>query len=55
MVLPYSSPVTNALSVSVPLVRLDDAHRELILATLVRAAERVTDSWRVALSDIRRT
>ncbi|MCG5211786.1 IclR family transcriptional regulator [Streptosporangium sp. KLBMP 9127] len=42
VVLPYSSPVTDALSVSVPLVRLDDAHRELILATLVRAAERVT-------------
>jgi DNA-binding IclR family transcriptional regulator len=40
--LTHSQPVTDALSVSVPLARLDDASRERILTALLQAADRVT-------------
>ncbi|GLW08499.1 IclR family transcriptional regulator [Microtetraspora sp. NBRC 13810] len=44
--LPYRRPVTDALSVSVPLARLDDAHRARIVAALMRAAHRITELLR---------
>jgi DNA-binding IclR family transcriptional regulator len=44
--LPYASPVTDAISASVPLVRLDAAHHEQIVATLMRAARQITDMVR---------
>ncbi|WP_326820815.1 IclR family transcriptional regulator [Streptosporangium sp. NBC_01639] len=44
--LPYRLPVTDAISASIPLVRLDEAHQEHIVATLVRAARQITDLLR---------
>lgn len=43
VVLTYNTPVTDALSCSVPLARLDEAHSEQIVATLVQASNRITD------------
>jgi DNA-binding IclR family transcriptional regulator len=44
--LPYRLPVTDAISASVPLARLDEAHQEHIVATLVRAARQLTELLR---------
>ncbi|WP_433254049.1 IclR family transcriptional regulator [Streptosporangium sp. CA-135522] len=44
--LPYRVPVTDAISASVPLARLDEAHREHIVATLVQAARQITELLR---------
>ncbi|GAA5054043.1 DNA-binding IclR family transcriptional regulator [Thermocatellispora tengchongensis] len=44
--LPYREPVTDALSVSVPLARLDEAHEERIVAALLRGGRRITDLLR---------
>lgn len=41
--LTYNDPVTDALSCSVPLARLDAAHSEHIVDTLFDAARRITD------------
>ncbi len=43
VVLPYTNPVTDALSCSVPLARLDDDHGEKIVNTLLNASHRITD------------
>ncbi|GAB1818928.1 IclR family transcriptional regulator [Herbidospora sp. RD11066] len=44
--LPYTFPVTDALSVSVPVVRLDDDHAAQIVAALSNAAHRIGDLLR---------
>ncbi|WP_046468831.1 IclR family transcriptional regulator [Allosalinactinospora lopnorensis] len=41
--LAYNDPVTDALSCSVPLARLDEPHSERIVNTLLDAAHRITD------------
>ncbi|GAA3509479.1 DNA-binding IclR family transcriptional regulator [Streptosporangium album] len=44
--LPYRLPVTDAISASIPLVRLDEAHQGHIVAALVQAARQITDLLR---------
>ncbi|MCT9932861.1 IclR family transcriptional regulator [Planotetraspora sp. A-T 1434] len=44
--LPYGMPVTDALSVSIPLARLDETHQKHIVDTLFDAARRITDLLR---------
>lgn len=43
VVLTYNDPVTDALSCSVPLARLNDEHSEQIVKALFAAARRITD------------
>ncbi|QVQ50267.1 IclR family transcriptional regulator [Spiractinospora alimapuensis] len=43
VVLTYNDPVTDALSCSVPLARLNDAHGEQIVHALLAASRRITD------------
>ncbi|MBB4935236.1 DNA-binding IclR family transcriptional regulator [Lipingzhangella halophila] len=43
VVLGYNDPVTDALSCSVPLARLDEQHGEKIVNTLLDASRRITD------------
>lgn len=44
VVIPYNDPVTDALSCSVPLARLDAEHGEQIVAALFAAARRIADA-----------
>ena len=44
--LPYRHPVTDAMSCSVPLARLDDTHEKQIVAALLAAARTLTDLLR---------
>ena len=44
--LPYRSPVIDAMSCSVPLGRLDDAHQAQIVAALLDAARQITELLR---------
>ncbi|GAB3441667.1 IclR family transcriptional regulator [Streptomonospora sediminis] len=43
VVLTYNDPVTDALSCSVPLARLDEAHSRHILDALIDASRRITE------------
>lgn len=43
VVLTYNDPVTDALSCSVPLARLDETHSQHIVNALLHAARRITD------------
>ncbi|WP_436763502.1 IclR family transcriptional regulator [Streptosporangium sp. V21-05] len=42
----YSSPVTDAISASVPLVRLDETHHAQVVAVLSEAARRIVELFR---------